>query len=89
MKKAKFSSQGVRDMLPADLLLKLTPEEKPSFAPAGARAGDTLSIPIDPSYSVFKKLMSNPNAWGQWKPFNEAVLDGSYLKVPRSIINTM
>lgn len=89
MKKAKFSSQGVRDMLPADLLLKLTPEEVPSFAPAGARAGDTLSIPIDPSYSIFKKLMSNPSAWGQWKPFNDAVLDGSYLKVPRSIINTM
>ena len=89
MKKAKFSSQGVRDILPADLLLKLTPKKTPSFAPASARAGDTLSIPIDPAYSLFQKLMSKPSAWGQWKPFNEAVLDGSYLKVPRSIIDTM
>ena len=50
MRKAKFSSQGVRDILPASMLMKLTPVKKPSFAPAAARAGSTLSIPIYPSY---------------------------------------
>lgn len=86
MKKAKFSSQGVRDILPASMLMKLTPVNKPSFAPAAARAGTTLSIPIDPSYELFAKVMSTPSLWGNWKPFNDAVLDGNYIKIPRELI---
>ena len=86
MKKAKFSSQGVRDILPASMLMKLTPVNKPSFAPSAARAGTSLSIPIDPSYELFAKVMSNPSLWGNWKPFNDAVLDGNYIKIPRDLI---
>lgn len=87
MKKAKFSSQGVRDILPASVLMKLTPVKKPSFAPAAARTGNTLSIPIDPSYELFAKVMSTPSLWGNWKPFNDAVLDGNnYIKIPRELI---
>ena len=86
MRKAKFSSQGVRDILPASMLMKLTPVKKPSFAPAAARAGSTLSIPIDPSYELFSKVMSKPSLWGNWKPFNDAVLDGNYIKIPRELI---
>lgn len=86
MKKAKFSSQGIRDILPAEMLMKLTPVERPSFAPSASRAGDTLSIPIDPSYGLFQKVMSQPDQWGAWKPFNDAVLDGNYLKIPRDLI---
>lgn len=86
MRTACFSSQGIRDVLSPSMLLKLTPAQAPTFAPAGARAGDTLSIPIDPSYEVFARVMSNPDSWGAWKPFNDAVLDGEYLRVPRSLI---
>ena len=86
MKKAKFSSQGVRDILPASILMKLTPVEKPSFAPSAARVGNTLSIPIDPSYELFAKVMSNPSLWGSWKPFNDSIMDGNYIKIPRDLI---
>ena len=30
--------------------------------------------------------MSKPSLWGNWKPFNDAVLDGNYIKIPRELI---
>lgn len=89
MRRAKFSSQGIRDLLPAETLLKLTPTSAPAFAPPGARAGATVSIPIDPAYALFQRVMAQPASWGAWKPFNAQVLDGEYLRVPREIIESL
>ena len=96
MKRAKFSSQPVRDFMKIGKLLKLTPlvEHLDGLNVEHVeRKGNDISIPLSLEYKPFSDLIAQFEAIQQENPgfqlFNEKLVDGGYIKIPREIISKL
>jgi hypothetical protein len=96
MKRAKFSSQPVRDFMDIGKLLKLTPlaEHLEGLSVEHIlRKGDKISIPLSLEYKPFSDLIAQFENIQKENPgfqlFNEKLVDGGYIKIPRDIISKL
>lgn len=98
MNLAKFSSQPIRDYMDIDTLLKLTPTEKHLEGVnhddlSARKKGSDICLQLDLEYEPFKKLIANikeiSKKYPDFKLFNEKIVDGEYIKIPREIVNNL
>ena len=96
MRRAKFSSQPVRDFMKIGKLLKLTPltEHLEGLNVEHIeRKGNNISIPLSLEYKPFSDLIAQFEAIQKENPgfqlFNEKLVDGGYIKIPREIITKL
>jgi hypothetical protein len=96
MKVAKFSSQPVRDFMEIGRLLQLTPLKshlEGTNVNAGVRSGEQIDIPLSLEYAPFESLLKNFEKLSaehpEFKLFNEKLVQGGYIKIPREIINKL
>lgn len=94
MRKAKFSSQPVRDFLDLTQLQKLTPttEVVHDYGVTG-RFGESLDVKMSLDYEPFSKLVKNfaklSTEHPDFKLFNEKIVKNGYIQVPRDILNKL
>ena len=96
MKVAKFSSQPVRDFMEIGRLLKLTPLSSHMdgvISSAALETGNDISLKMSLKYKPFEQLLSNfeeiSKEFPEFKLFNESLVDGNHIKIPREIINKL
>merc|ERR1711871_235930 len=98
MKVAKFSSQPVRDFMEIGRLLELTPlsthlEGTEVAEKKDLRSGTEIDIPLSLDYAPFESLLKNfeklSEEYPDFKLFNEKLVKGGYIKIPREIINKL
>jgi hypothetical protein len=98
MKVAKFSSQPVRDFMEIGRLLELTPlsthlEGTEVEGAVNMRSGKEIDIPLSLDYAPFESLLKNfeklSEEYPDFKLFNEKLVKGGYIKIPREIIDKL
>ena len=96
MKVAKFSSQPVRDFMEIGKLLKLTPLSSHMdgvISSAALETGNDISLKMSLKYKPFEQLLTNfeeiTKEFPEFKLFNESLVDGNHIKIPREIINKL
>lgn len=96
MKKAKFSSQPVRDFMAPSKLLKLTPQSHhmENIQNMGhVRSGGHIEIPIQMSYDTFSYLVQNFEQIQEKHPdfqlFNPTIINNGYIQIPRDVMDTL
>lgn len=96
MKLAKFSSQPVRDFMEVGKLLKLTPlatHMEGVVSSAKLESGNSINLKMSLQYRPFEQLLSKfeeiKAEFPDFKLFNESLVDGNHIKIPREIINKL
>ena len=96
MKFAKFSSQPVRDFMKVGRLLKLTPlaeHMEGIVTTANLESGNNIKVKMSLNYKPFEELLSQfegiKKEFPDFKLFNQELVEGNHIKIPREIINKL